>query len=278
MVAQETAPGIFAGRRPAMSYKQAVDPYERVPPVRKDLPRAAKRFSRDQLTGLPGPVVRYFELALTPGQPLVRYARLAQSGAFAMRREQWAAFTATEDFDASPPAFLWEARIRLAPFLVARVRDSYRAGEGAVHGKLAGIVTLVNLHGTPETAAASLQRYLAEAVWLPTALLPSAELRWTPVDDDAARATLTDRGLSVWVDFRFSARGEIVETSTERYRDVGGSAVRTPWIGRFWDYERLDGMMVPRQGEVAWLLPEGRFPYWRGRIEEVEYTFLTPEP
>jgi hypothetical protein len=94
-----------------------------------------------------------------------------------------------------------------------------------------------------------------------------------PIDGESARASLTDCGLSVWVDFRFSARGEIVETATERYRDVAGKAVRTPWVGRFWDYERLDGMMVPRQGEVAWLLPEGRFPYWRGRIEESEYTF-----
>jgi len=166
----------------------------------------------------------------------------------------------------------------MAPFLVARVRDSYRAGEGAVHGKLAGIVTLVDLHGTAETAASSLQRYLAEAVWLPTALLPRTDLVWTPVAADVARATLTDHSLSVWVDFRFSARGEIVEASTERYRDVGGRAVRTPWAGRFWDYERLDGMMVPRQGEVAWLLPEGRYPYWRGRIEEGEYTLSMPEP
>lgn len=106
-----------------------------------------------------------------------------------------------------------------------------------------------------------------------TALLPSAGVAWTPIDGESARASLTDCGLSVWVDFRFSARGEIVETATERYRDVDGKAARTPWVGRFWDYERLAGMMVPRQGEVAWLLPEGRFPYWRGRIEESEYTF-----
>lgn len=236
------------------------------------------RFSPDQLAGLPAPAARYFAFALTPGQPLVRHARLAQSGALARRRDQWAPFTATEDFDVSPPAFVWEARIRMAPFLVARVRDSYRAGEGAVHAKLAGIVTLVDLHGTPEVAAASLQRYLAEAAWLPTALLPSAELVWTPVDDDAARATLTDHGLSVWVDFRFSPRGEIVETSTERYRDVDGSAVRTPWVGRFWDYVRLGGMMVPRQGEVAWLLPEGRYPYWRGRIDGASMHLSEAEP
>jgi len=29
--------------------------------------------------------------------------------------------------------------------------------------------------------------------------------------------------------------------------------------------------MVPRGGEVAWILPEGQLTYWRGRIVVVEY-------
>lgn len=32
-------------------------------------------------------------------------------------------------------------------------------------------------------------------------------------------------------------------------------------------------MLVPLQGEVAWLLPQGPLPYWRGRIERVEYDY-----
>jgi hypothetical protein len=32
-------------------------------------------------------------------------------------------------------------------------------------------------------------------------------------------------------------------------------------------------MMIPSGGEVAWLLPEGRFAYWRGRIVDAEYDF-----
>jgi hypothetical protein len=32
-------------------------------------------------------------------------------------------------------------------------------------------------------------------------------------------------------------------------------------------------MRVPLDGEVAWLLPEGPKPYWRGRIAEIDYEF-----
>ena len=51
-----------------------------------------------------------------------------------------------------------------------------------------------------------------------------------------------------------------------RFREVNGEYVPTPWEGTFGDYERTGGFMVPKQGEVAWLLPEGRLAYWRGRV------------
>jgi hypothetical protein len=30
-------------------------------------------------------------------------------------------------------------------------------------------------------------------------------------------------------------------------------------------------MLIPLEGEVAWLLPEGAKPYWRGVIARIEY-------
>jgi hypothetical protein len=32
-------------------------------------------------------------------------------------------------------------------------------------------------------------------------------------------------------------------------------------------------MQVPMTGEVAWLLPEGDLPYWRGTITDLRYAF-----
>jgi hypothetical protein len=47
----------------------------------------------------------------------------------------------------------------------------------------------------------------------------------------------------------------------------------TPWQVRFWNYAIRDGMRVPIEGEVAWMLPEGARPYWRGQITTVTYEF-----
>ncbi len=55
---------------------------------------------------------------------------------------------------------------------------------------------------------------------------------------------------------------------------MGDRTVDMPWEGRFRSWERHGGMLVPTEGEVAWITPEGPHPYWRGKIERIEYAFL----
>lgn len=46
-----------------------------------------------------------------------------------------------------------------------------------------------------------------------------------------------------------------------------------PWEVRLSNYQDRDGMLVPLTGEVAWLRPEGRAPYWRGTISALTYEY-----
>ena len=230
-------------------------------------------FSLDQLVGLPVPVSRYFTFALSPDQPLIRNARIQWEGEFrSAPNAAWKGFTALQHFTVRPPGFVWDATIRMIPLLRVRVRDGYVGGQGTMLGKVAALIPVVDQRSTPEMAAGALSRYLGEAVWLPTALLPNAGVSWTPVDDATARATLTDGTTTVSADFHFAPTGEIVGLSMTRYRDVDGRGVPTPFEATLrGGYRRVGGMMIPVEGEVAWLLPDGRFAYWRGRPMAVDY-------
>jgi hypothetical protein len=230
--------------------------------------------SHEGLAGLPAPVARYLEFALTPGRPLLRSARIEQAGDFRAGgfEAPWSPFTAVEHFTAHPPGFVWDASIRMAPLVTVRIRDSYIGGVGSMLGKMASLVPVVDQSGSPRLAEGALHRYLAESPWFPTALLPGRGLAWEPIDDTTARATLTDGPLSVWMDFRFGPGGEIVSASTPaRLREVDGDYVPTPWTCSFRDYQKVDGLRIPMEGEVGWILPEGELSYWRGRIVNVEY-------
>lgn len=155
----------------------------------------------------------------------------------------------------------------MAPLVVVRVRDSYLGGSGAMLVRLAGVIPMVDQSGSPELAAGALHRYLAEAVWFPTALLPSQVVSWESIDDHSARATLNDGNTTVSLDFRFGEDGEIVQAYTPaRSRDVNGTGVPTPWLCTYRDYAQVDGMRIPAEGEVGWVLPEGMLSYWRGKV------------
>lgn len=206
-------------------------------------------FSLEQLAGLPRPVVRYF----TAGQPCIRGARVEQTGKFRNggMDAPWSPLTAVQHFSLDPPGFVWDASIRMAPFLTVGVRDSYIGGHGSMQGKLASLITVVDQGGRPELGAGALHRYLAEAVWFPTALLPSQGLTWEAIDDFSARAKLTDAGTSVSLEFQFSESGEIVRAYTpERHRAVGRAYVPTPWAYSYRSYGRVDGVRVPMEGAV----------------------------
>ena len=72
--------------------------------------------------------------------------------------------------------------------------------------------------------------------------------------------------------FHFDSDGLVdTVTAASRSRLVGKVSRPAPWQGRFWNYAWRDGMRVPQQGEVAWLLPGGASPYWRGRISRLVY-------
>jgi hypothetical protein len=232
------------------------------------------RYDARELDGLPAPVQRYFRAALKEGQPMVAALHMEHAGTFNMSEtgEQWKPFASTQLVVTRRPGFDWDGRIAMLPGLPVRVHDAYVAGEGHLHATLLGLITLADLRGTREMAQGELMRYLAEAPWYPTALLPSQGVRWEAVDDASARGTIKDGDTVASLLFRFDEAGLIASVSAEaRGRTVQDAVVPTPWEGRWWGYQVRDGMRVPLEGEVAWLLPGGAKPYWRGRLTRATY-------
>lgn len=94
------------------------------------------------------------------------------------------------------------------------------------------------------------------------------------VDNTSAKVTLRDGEVTVTLLFRFNDAGLIDSMRAEaRGRRVNGAVVPTPWEGRMWRDEMRDGLRVPLEADVAWQLPEGPLPYWRGNIIEIAYEF-----
>ena len=240
-------------------------------------PNAVRPYAYEDTSGLPDPVRRYFRAVLKEGQLAVATARLSHSGYFNMDdgRDHWKRFTSTQLIVTRRPGFHWTARISMVPGLHVFVRDGYIAEKGILHAKLLGLLTVADLGDTPELAQSELMRFLAEAVWYPTLLLPGHGVHWLPIDGSSATATLDDGANKVALDFHFDDEGLITSVQAkERFRVVDGKLVPTRWQGSFSAYTWRDGMRIPMGGEVAWLLADELHPYWRGDLTSVSYEWV----
>ncbi len=188
------------------------------------------------------------EIRLAPGRP-------------------WLPFEAEETFDASGVNFRWLARVRMAPFLRAKVVDAFEQGSGILAVRCFGIVPLARFQG-PATDRGEAIRGLAEQPWRPP-FVDAPALTWTATPAGTLQATFDDGKTRASVELSVDAEGRVLRGSAPgRPRAVGKAVVETPWSGAFGEYRRFGGFCVPTEAEVAWHVAEGTFPYWRCRVTD----------
>jgi hypothetical protein len=229
-----------------------------------------------ELPGLPPPVQRYFRAVLSDGQSIITAVSVDHTGTFNMGQtsDSWKPFTSRQRVVTYRPGFVWDGKVMMMPGVPVYVHDAYVAGEGILHPAILGLFSLIDMRGTGAVAQGEMMRFFAETAWYPTALLPSQGVHWQAIDDRSARATIKDADLSLTMTFEFDDNGLMLSARADaRGRTVGNEIIMTPWEGRWSDYQERDGIRVPMSGEVAWLTPEGRKPYWRGKITSLRYEF-----
>ena len=225
---------------------------------------------------LPAPVARYLRNVLQEGQPLIRVARFTQMGQLRTdpASSKWFSFIARQISVPRAPGFVWDAQVGSAPLALLRVRDSYLGGVGSGRVTLLSLIPAGADSGGAELSSGALHRFLAEAVWYPTALLPSASLVWSPIDNTRALATLTDAATTVSLEFRFNESDEVAAIySPGRWGKFKHGYRQVPWEGHFRGYRRENGMLVPSEGDVGWYSGGTWQSVWSGRIFKITFEF-----
>lgn len=132
--------------------------------------------------------------------------------------------------------------------------------------KLLSIIRLVDAKGE-EFNQGELVRWLSETPWFPTALLPSENLRWEPIDNDSAKVSLTDNDKTVDGYFFFNEKGQITKFKAKRY----GEGRLQDWVCQYYDYQEVEGMRIPFFAEASWNSELEGSKYAKFRIEKIEY-------
>lgn len=231
-------------------------------------------FSAGLAAPLPVPVQRYLKFALKEGQPNIRYAVLKQRAQFRHGPDRpWFKVRATEYISGMEPGFVWDAVLTHNKAWWRTAKLSFHLGRGSGHIKLYGAITLQEVEG-PETDASMLFRFLSELVWLPTGLLPTKTLRWEPVDENTARAVITDGTATVTADVHVNEIGQIDRIITNsKFRDLKSGFEQHRFTLECRNYAEVEGVMIPMEVDFVWNMAEGDYTYGQFMIEDVRYFY-----
>jgi hypothetical protein len=203
-------------------------------------------FTEADLAGLPEPVRRYLRAAIAPGTAPTTAVRLKMRGHIKLGR--WLPFTAHEMLD-PVHGFVWKART--AGLITGS--DRYLDGAGAMDWKLAGLVTVAHADG-PDTSRSAAGRAAGEAIWAPTALLPSTGVTWSVIDETRITARRVLGGTPVGVTLTLDPHALPRSVVFERWGDPDrtGTWNRYPFGGEFTAHHTFDGLTIPSAGRLGW--------------------------
>jgi hypothetical protein len=230
-------------------------------------PSTVAAVTPEKLDTLPQPVQRWLRHSNVVGTTVPRTVRLRQDGQFRMEGRGWMPFDAEQYFTIDPPGFLWKAAFRMAPMMVVKGRDRYRAGEGSVEMRILSLVPVAKASGGGLDQGALL-RFLGELQWFPAAAVADYVV-WQAIDAESCRATMAYGGISASMIFRFSPDGRLIESAATRYND--SRKRNEQWVNRNEAEQEIGGVRVPVSGEARWEYDSGPYPYIRWYVTAIEH-------
>ena len=222
-----------------------------------------KKFSLDQLIGLPETVQRYFKLVLKEGQPYISYARIKHDGLFKTGlNKNWINIKGEQYATTAKPGFIWKGTTSMFT-----ARDMYISDKGRLVVSLFSLYHVVDAKGE-QYDQGELLRWLGESILYPTNLLPSERLEWLPIDATSSKLIFHYHGLFLFFKIRFNEMGEITEMETKRYMDEKNLET---WVIKISDYKESNHVSTATLFEVLWRLEKADFSYAKFHITAIEY-------
>jgi hypothetical protein len=220
---------------------------------------------------LPPIVQQWLRQSGTVGKPRVSFVRLTQTGKMKVKpNSAWFDFTATQYFNTTKPAFVWDTRVSMPAGIYLIGRDKLEDGKGAMQIKLLSLINIVNEKDNPPLNTGTTQRYLAEMCWFPSAAM-EPYIHWEQMDSLRAKATVKMGDFQVEGTFTFNAAGEFQRFETIRYYGSGNEAIQAPWIIQPTAFKVFSGIKVPIKNKVTWKLNEGDFTWLELELTSLEF-------
>lgn len=239
-------------------------------------PGPSATFDPAMVSDLPDPARRYFLFAIAPGTRLSQVAELEMTGQLSLGtqgRPDYMPMRARQIL-AGPRGFVWQLRAG-SPRLWFSGSDGYVSGQGWTRFWLYDVAPVARAGGDADYARSAAGRAIAESLfWVPAALLPSASVRWEPVDNDTARAIVSQGGHDHVLDLTVASDGRPRAVSILRWSRENAQRVwrLQPFGGTIGEIRQVGGYRVAASVEGGnGFGTAAYFPFYRARITRIRF-------
>lgn len=227
--------------------------------------------TKNKLVNLPLAVQIWLTKSGIIGRKNISNTHLVQELQLKMTPKQtnWSKGTAEQYFTVYPPAFNWNINTKINSMLSVVGRDKFEDGKSEMIVKLFSLIPIVKIKNNKKINQATLQRYLAEIIWFPSASL-SQHIKWEAINNYSARATMEYKGTRGSGEFYFDKNGKFEKFTAMRYQDSNNTKP-TEWIVTATKTKEINGINIPMECEASWVLDSGKWTWLKLKIKHIEY-------
>jgi len=229
------------------------------------------KISDNEISGLPDPVKRWLDVSGVVGKEKTHSVWLKQQAKMKMKpgKDTWSHAVAEQYFTVQNPAFVWRVRMQMPPFIHIVGRDKFMDGKGEMLIKLFSVIDLVNEKG-PKMDEGTIQRFLGEIVWFPSAAL-SPYITWEAIDAFSAKATMIYKGTKGSGIFYFNEEGDFVRYVALRYKGNEPDAKRYEWVIDVTERAVMNNVKIPVKMTATWKLDGGDWTWLDLEVTDIKY-------
>ncbi len=226
---------------------------------------------KESISELPFVVQKWLITSGAVGESPISNVHLVQDLKLKMKPDQseWNYGTAEQYFTVQPPSFNWSIATQMNSILKVVGRDKFENGNGEMAIKLFSLIPVADAKNHEKVNQATLQRYLAEIVWFPSASL-SSYIKWDSSGEYSAKATMEFKGTKGSGEFHFDEKGNFKKFVALRYQDSNAKEP-TEWTVVATQIEERNGIKIPVECEASWKLESGKWTWLKLKIKDIEY-------
>ncbi len=231
-------------------------------------PLTTEMLTENELTPLPAPVQRYLRYAGVVGKPKVKNMRIVFEGEMRDRGKDWFPFRSVQYNFFQEPTRLFFMKGKMFGITVPGYHR-YLEGKATMDIRLFGWFPVVYKAGDLMNQTETVTLFNDLCLMAPAALIDD-RIVWETIDDSTAKATFTNRGITISAILYFNEQGQLINFVSND-RSVIDEMREYPFSTPVSDYQHINGFHLIAKGDAVWHYPEGKFTYGKFILKEIEY-------